>query len=234
MHQILVSTLVRQFKSKRNRMNAAKFNDQPKIERLVTYNLRINRNLIITHVSSNTPRFSSTKLEAHKGVARVRNRVFMTRPWTEHRTADDYADVVHRYGFPGIYKIAPVSPLSSSASPRDDAWTKKSVAGSLAELCLGSEVADIGWNTIARLSNARGKRGGGGGGGDVKPWYLEMGCLADLSCSGIRQFNHSSRWNFLEIFVPLASCALCCESKSYEFLGKWSVFAWSKPPGFFE
>lgn len=199
-----------------------------------TYNLRINRNLIITHVSSNTPRFSSTKLEAHKGVARVRNRVFMTRPWTEHRTADDYADVVHRYGFPGIYKIAPVSPLSSSASPRDDAWTKKSVAGSLAELCLGSEVADIGWNTIARLSNARGKRGGGGGGGDVKPWYLEMGCLADLSCSGIRQFNHSSRWNFLEIFVPLASCALCCESKSYEFLGKWSVFAWSKPPGFFE
>lgn len=39
-----------------------------------TYNLRINRNLIITRVSSNTPRFSSTKLEAHKGVAHVRNR----------------------------------------------------------------------------------------------------------------------------------------------------------------
>lgn len=74
MHQILVFTFVCQFKSKRNRMNAAKFNDQPKIERLVTYNLRINRNLIITRVSSNTPRFSSTKLEAHKGVARVQNR----------------------------------------------------------------------------------------------------------------------------------------------------------------
>lgn len=34
MHQILVFTFVCQFKSKRNRMNAVKFNDQPKIERL--------------------------------------------------------------------------------------------------------------------------------------------------------------------------------------------------------
>lgn len=148
----------------------------------------------------------------------VRNRVFMTRPWTEHRTADDYAHVVHRYGFPGIYKIAPVSPLSSSssssASPRDDAWTKKSVAGS------ASSASDRKWRTSGeirlhacrmRAENEEQKEE------EEEEETLNRDTWKWVASRISRGFDNliTRRGG---IFQNFCSPVLFCQSKSYEFL----------------
>lgn len=142
----------------------------------------------------------------------------MTRPWTEHRTADDYAHVVHRYGFPGIYKIAPVSPLSSSssssASPRDDAWTKKSVAGS------ASSASDRKWRTSGeirlhacrmRAENEEQKEE------EEEEETLNRDTWKWVASRISRGFDNliTRRGG---IFQNFCSPVLFCQSKSYEFL----------------